>query len=203
LVSITAIAYLACGLAGCGTTQVTSESSKDELARYMATNYGVDKSQIVITDITKEPMMAGVAGNKYYFNVELLPSPDGSYPGKKQRCQLVSNLMVKSLPICSDMGDTGVKINQSGLQINTASSAVSQPAATEAGAPSYGKPDPRVWEAQTLLTALGYQPGPADGLMGPRTGSALREFQVANGLSATGQADPETLVALRSAEGSR
>lgn len=40
--------------------------------------------------------------------------------------------------------------------------------------------------AQQVLTALGYKPGPADGLMGPRTATAVRAFEEANGLEPTG-----------------
>ena len=44
-----------------------------------------------------------------------------------------------------------------------------------------------VARAQRALTGLGYQPGPVDGLMGPRTQAAIRAFQEAAGLPATGE----------------
>lgn len=53
-----------------------------------------------------------------------------------------------------------------------------------------------VEEAQRLLTALGYDPGPIDGAMGSRTRAALSAFQNAVGIVATGQINPETLSAL-------
>lgn len=47
--------------------------------------------------------------------------------------------------------------------------------------------DTLVFEAQRLLGKLGYKPGPADGVMGPRTVAAIREFEKRIGLRATGQ----------------
>jgi predicted component of type VI protein secretion system len=55
-------------------------------------------------------------------------------------------------------------------------------------------------EAQKLLTALGYQPGPADGSMGKRTVDALSKFQRENKLPVTGKLDAATSEALRSAK---
>jgi hypothetical protein len=49
------------------------------------------------------------------------------------------------------------------------------------------KPSKSVQEAQTLLAELGYDPGPADGLMGARTKDAIREYQKAAGLPVDGR----------------
>ena len=54
-------------------------------------------------------------------------------------------------------------------------------------------------EVQRHLTDLGYDPGPADGLMGARTESAIQAFQEADGLEADGAATPSLLDALRAA----
>ena len=40
---------------------------------------------------------------------------------------------------------------------------------------------------QLLLKELGYTPGTADGIMGPKTGEAIAEFQRERGLAATGK----------------
>ena len=40
--------------------------------------------------------------------------------------------------------------------------------------------------AQQALQAKGYNPGPIDGIHGPRTSAALRDFQKAEGLTVTG-----------------
>jgi peptidoglycan hydrolase-like protein with peptidoglycan-binding domain len=58
--------------------------------------------------------------------------------------------------------------------------------------------DPRIQEAQRLLTEQAYAPGPVDGLMGSRTREALKRFQNDRGLTVSGKADERTLEALRS-----
>jgi peptidoglycan hydrolase-like protein with peptidoglycan-binding domain len=50
---------------------------------------------------------------------------------------------------------------------------------------------------QETLRSFGYEPGPIDGIMRFETASALSAFQRERGLSVTGQANPETLAALR------
>ena len=47
-------------------------------------------------------------------------------------------------------------------------------------------------EVQEALKAKGNDPGPIDGRMGPKTRAALKAFQEANGLKATGQLDDQT-----------
>lgn len=49
-----------------------------------------------------------------------------------------------------------------------------------------------VLQAQRALSERGYNPGPTDGLMGPRTKRALRDFQLDMGLDATGVLDEAT-----------
>jgi len=46
--------------------------------------------------------------------------------------------------------------------------------------------------AQEALRDKGFDPGPVDGVMGPRTAAAVRDFQSKEGLSATGQLDADT-----------
>lgn len=48
-------------------------------------------------------------------------------------------------------------------------------------------------EIQQSLRNEGFNPGPADGIWGPRTASALEDFQQENNLQPTGQPHPETL----------
>jgi len=54
----------------------------------------------------------------------------------------------------------------------------------------------QVRKTQQHLRSRGYQPGSADGLMGPQTISALRRYQSANGLTVTGKVDSDTLDSL-------
>ena len=50
--------------------------------------------------------------------------------------------------------------------------------------------------AQERLLVLGYQPGAADGVMGPKAIAALKQFQLDRSLPVTGQLDRKTLDAL-------
>lgn len=74
-----------------------------------------------------------------------------------------------------------------------------QAAAATAPAPT-PKPEipyrAEVAEAQRHLAALGFNCGSADGKLGPRTRSAILEFQKKHSLAATGDADSATLAAL-------
>jgi len=54
----------------------------------------------------------------------------------------------------------------------------------------------QIREAQSLLNDRGYQVGTEDGMVGPRTKDAIRKFQEAQGLTATGNFDEPTLRAL-------
>jgi lipid-binding SYLF domain-containing protein/peptidoglycan hydrolase-like protein with peptidoglycan-binding domain len=54
----------------------------------------------------------------------------------------------------------------------------------------------QVREVQTALKQQGFDPGPADGVMGPMTTTALRNFQSHNQLEVTGKIDDKTQVAL-------
>ena len=57
-------------------------------------------------------------------------------------------------------------------------------------------PDARVEAVQRRLAELGYEPGPADGLMGPRTREAIRALQRDRGLPRSGRIDSATIEAL-------
>ena len=53
-----------------------------------------------------------------------------------------------------------------------------------------------VKQVQEKLSAAGHEAGPSDGVLGPKTQAALKEFQEKEGLQASGQLDQQTLAAL-------
>lgn len=62
----------------------------------------------------------------------------------------------------------------------------------KAGEPAAKGGDPDVRAAQQALKDRAQDPGPIDGRMGPRTQAALKQFQRAEGLQATGTLDDAT-----------
>ena len=57
-------------------------------------------------------------------------------------------------------------------------------------------PQPTVSEVQRALNSAGFDAGAVDGILGPQTQAALRRFQEAQGLDATGDLNDRTLAAL-------
>jgi peptidoglycan hydrolase-like protein with peptidoglycan-binding domain len=55
--------------------------------------------------------------------------------------------------------------------------------------PSFVPPADALWQVQAMLTKLGYDPGPVDGIMGPKTVAALRHYESANNLPRGGTFD--------------
>ncbi len=58
-------------------------------------------------------------------------------------------------------------------------------------------PEMNVQWAQRALAKLGFDPGPVDGIMGPKTGAAIAAFQKARGLVEDGWLGAETQTKLR------
>jgi hypothetical protein len=82
----------------------------------------------------------------------------------------------------------------------TAPATTTTPAATAPNQTlSPGATGAEVKNLQLSLTALGYNPGKADGSYGPSTQAAVAEFQKANGLAADGVVGTETLAKLQQA----
>jgi peptidoglycan hydrolase-like protein with peptidoglycan-binding domain len=57
------------------------------------------------------------------------------------------------------------------------------------------KPE-RVRAVQEALKSKGHDPGPIDGIFGPKTEAALKSFQKAENLEASGRGDAQTLAKL-------
>ena len=68
------------------------------------------------------------------------------------------------------------------------------------GEPMAAKDDVRT--AQQALQDKGFNPGPIDGIMGPRTKAALSDFQTKENMKVTGSLDKETKAKLMTASGS-
>ena len=74
-------------------------------------------------------------------------------------------------------------------------------ATSSAGLATAGQGQLYITRAQRLLTELGYDPGPADGLDGPQTRQAIKIFERERGLPVTGRANLEVVRALEAAAG--
>lgn len=59
------------------------------------------------------------------------------------------------------------------------------------GAPAPG--DNLVYDTQSVLLRLGYNPGPPDGVYGQRTAEAISQYQYSNRLPVNGQPSPQLL----------
>lgn len=94
-------------------------------------------------------------------------------------------------------GATGLLTSKETLDIgdpiwkrNTVATSQPSPAAATPATTS-GATSSEVRDIQTGLARLGYDPGPADGVAGPRTREAIRQYQQVNGLAMTGDASPQ------------
>jgi peptidoglycan hydrolase-like protein with peptidoglycan-binding domain len=57
----------------------------------------------------------------------------------------------------------------------------------------FGQGHSSVHDAQQALKDKGFDPGPVDGVMGPKTRAAIRSYQEKNSLAADGRLGPQTL----------
>jgi peptidoglycan hydrolase-like protein with peptidoglycan-binding domain len=62
----------------------------------------------------------------------------------------------------------------------------------KSGKPASGARAEQVKAVQQALKDAGHDPGAIDGMMGPKTQQALKEYQEKEGLKATGRLDSET-----------
>jgi len=73
-------------------------------------------------------------------------------------------------------------------------------AAAPASVPAFAR-NRTVTDVQAELARLGYDPGPTDGVAGPRTSTAIRTYQKDHGLLVDGRASPELLAHIRQTAG--
>lgn len=98
-------------------------------------------------------------------------------------------------------GATGLLTSKETLDIgdpvwkrkSTATAAQPDPAQASPGTTSgaTGTSAATVRGIQSGLDQLGYDPGPVDGIAGPRTREAIRQYQRVNGLAVTGEPSPQ------------
>lgn len=84
----------------------------------------------------------------------------------------------------------------------TAAGGATQAAAAQGGA-RRPAPDPQTRDLQRALRDRGFDPGPVDGISGPKTREAVREWQRQNNMQATGRPDQQMLGMLGIAAPSR
>jgi peptidoglycan hydrolase-like protein with peptidoglycan-binding domain len=92
-------------------------------------------------------------------------------------------------------GGSGHQDKQSSQQQGTPSSEQHANQATQS--PGTQQDSDTVKQAQEQLSSLGHDAGPADGIMGPKTQAAVKEFQESKGLQVSGRLDSQTLAALQ------
>jgi S1-C subfamily serine protease len=98
----------------------------------------------------------------------------------------------------ADQGNANAQRNLQNLLAATPNAMPNPAPATRPGQP-VPVPDPLVVSIQTLLAALGYDPGPPDGFVGPKTTAATSAFQRSVGDKPDGRPSESLRASLRSA----
>ncbi|HEX9647678.1 MAG TPA: peptidoglycan-binding domain-containing protein [Alphaproteobacteria bacterium] len=108
------------------------------------------------------------------------------------------------------VGLTGALTDKSDIDIgdpiwdrgdDQAAAAPAAPTATAALAPAAVSGPQLVRDIQSGLARMGYDPGPIDGVMGPRTRDAIRQYQGQHGLLVDGQASQALATHIRTTGG--
>lgn len=121
-------------------------------------------------------------------------SANAEVPGAKM-------LQKASAPDNGGSSETSANSGTAGTMSTTSSIAAMTPSATPKSDLQEGvstKPDPLVRKAQELLSKLGYDTGPADGQVGPKTRSAIIAFERRAGMQITGDVSIELIQRLSS-----
>jgi len=99
----------------------------------------------------------------------------------------IAGLLVASQGLASDQYEHGMASESGGMQMEQ--SQQSEMAAVQLN-------NDQIRELQQILNDKGYDVGMIDGVIGPGTEQAIRNFQQSEGLSVTGTPDKQTLQAL-------
>lgn len=107
---------------------------------------------------------------------------------------LAATLCLAFAPAVHAAGEAGGKMTQ-----DTGGSAMGQSAgggSSMGGSSAMNMNQDTVRQVQQELSEAGHNPGPIDGVMGEQTKSALKQYQQAQGMEATGTLDERTMDAL-------
>lgn len=159
-----------------------SASGAKPRARYRVNIIDMSTSRKVV--LTKSNVMPGTPLNPSYENDVTLPSQlqEMQVLLQKVKATLEPTTAVRQAP------SSEKPPSSKAAEVATTASVIAPPESMS------------IAEAQSLLTALGYQPGPADGAMGKRTVGALTKFQHDKRIPTSGKLDSATARALRMAK---
>jgi len=127
---------------------------------------------------------SGKSGTSSGTGQTIHPSPKGSEGGSRSERSGESGV---PLPKGSPQSGT-VDMGKSGGTTGSGSSGMSG----SSGTAMSNRGSSNIKEVQQALKDKGYDPGPVDGVMGSKTKDALKSFQSASNLSATGTLNSET-----------
>jgi hypothetical protein len=119
------------------------------------------------------------------------PAPSATQPGSTPTPQTGSGATGKTKPGGSgSMGQSGTSAPSTGGSMPTASGGTS--GASKSGMSTDGAGSEQVKSVQKALQDKGMDPGPIDGIMGPKTMAALKAFQKDQKLTESGKLDDQT-----------
>lgn len=188
LLIVTIVTLAACTSTSPVLSGAEAEAEARELATATAQLYGVDASQVIISNISKRKTMGGYMLTTTFF--------DAVVAGTKYRCKVEGTMfeLIELHPICAQSDATTNTAQSRNSNFNGTSNTQSSNYSEQQNAGSA-----KIREAQIILNNLGLDAGKADGLAGPRTEKAIRNFQKISGLPPTGVLDENTFSALRTA----
>jgi peptidoglycan hydrolase-like protein with peptidoglycan-binding domain len=99
------------------------------------------------------------------------------------------------LAACQGFPDLGFELRRTSTSPDTSATKApaTDPGQTDANREAVVLDQPTVRRLQSRLDALGFAPGPSDGVLGKRTTEAIKRYQTANRLPATGEVSADFL----------